>query len=219
MAKTEITIEQALVTIDKVVNELGLLFSAQGKGFYQIVGPTTKHKVYVQKSKRLNRIDTSMDLPTDLVDSAGVPLRVELKNPNGSVKCHVEPSLENLERVLRMLADADIGTHVMNRPRPFAATKAPVHKPRPVTEPVPEIALEPVPEGGSLEERLAVLRARGRLARVNRLLENDTTGRLTREEAEAIEDGRISPDDLEHRRDVSQRDVEEAIASGIEVES
>lgn len=219
MAKTDITIEQALVTIDKVVNELGLLFSTQGKGFYQVVGPTTKHKVYVQRSTRLNRIDTSMDLAADLVDAAGVPLRIELKNPNGSIKCHVAPSLENLERVLRMLADAGVGTHVMNRPRPFAPTKDPVRKPRPITEPVPEIALVPVPENGSLEERLATLRHRGRLARVNRLLENDTTGTLTREEAEAIEDGRISPDDLGHRRDVSQRDAEEAIASGIEVES
>ena len=217
MAKTDITIEQALLVVDRVVNELGLIFSAAGKGFYQVVGPTTKHKVYIQKTRTLGRIDTSIDLDKDLTGAVGEPLRYELKNGNGSIKCHVSPSLENLERVLRMLGDAEIGTHVMNRPRPFTPTKAPERKPRPVTEPVPEIALQPVPEGGSLEDRLAGIRARGRLARINRLLENDTTGRLTREEAEAIEDGRISADDLEHRQDLAQRDVEEAIASGIEV--
>lgn len=216
MAKTDITIEQALIVVERVVNELGLLFSGTGKGFYQIVGPETKHKIYVQKSRSLGRIDTSMDLDADAVDSSGAKFRMELKNGNGSIKCHIAPTLENLERGLRMLANAEIGTHVMNRPRPFAA---PARKPRPITEPVPEIALEPVPEGGSLEERLEVLKARGRLARVNRLIENDQTGRLTREEAEAIEDGRISRDDIDHRQDVAQRDVAEAIAAGVEVES
>ena len=185
MAKPDTTIEQALVVIDRMVSELGLLYNDKGKGFYQVTGTVTKHKIYVQKSRLLRRIDTSLDLAKDLLDSAGEQVRVELKSDNGAIKCHVAPSLENLERVLRMLADSTITAHVKNQPRPFAVTKQPVHRPRPITEPVPEIALEPVPEGGSLEERLAVLRARGRLARINRLLENDATGRLTRDEAEA----------------------------------
>ena len=199
--------------MDRIVGELGLL-KKYNAGFICIMGPTTKHKVYVQRTKTLGRIDCSIDLPPD------DPMRAELKSHNGSVKCHIVPSLENLERVLRMLGDAATGTHVQNKPpRPFGpapAPKVPVHKPRPVVEPVPSVALEPMSEEGSLDDRVQRVKERARLARVNRLLENDQTGGLTRADAEAVVDGRIKLEDIVPR-DVGAGEVEAAIEAGVEI--
>lgn len=207
MTKTDITIEQAEILVDRLVEELGLIKSVKSN-FIKIDGPT-KHKLYIQTGKTLRRIDFTVDLPQD------DPMRIPLKSPNGSIRCHISPTLESLERALRMLADSSGEKRVENKPRPFTPV---VHRPKPVVAPVPEIAMEPIPEGGSLADRLTALRDRARRARVKRLLENDQTGRMTMAEAEAVESGVISLEDLSHRLSMSNQAIQEAIECGVEVE-
>lgn len=195
MSKSDVTLEQARVVIDRVAQTKGLLVN-ETSGFVKIQSPTNKHRIYVQRSKTLNRIDTTLPIPAD--DPAHKPL----STPNGAIACHVQPDLVQLERALDMLCDPSFATQVSNKPRPFAATKAPApRKPKPTAEPVEEVKLVPVPEGGSLEERLARIRDRARLARVNRLLENpEKYGELTQEEAEELIDSKVNLEDFAHDR-------------------
>lgn len=216
MANKEVTIEEARILITRVAEETGLIVS-DNKGFIKVISPGTGHKVYVSKTGTLGRIDCSLDLPAE--EEGKEVLRLPLKAPNGAIKCHVKPTLEALEQAMRLMANPDTEKREVNRPRPFAANQ--VHRPRPLAQPVPEMALEPIAtvDGETLGDRLQRLKERGRLARVNRRLENDTTGMLTREIAEAVEDGRVAEEDLEHVPDRAARDVAEAIGSGVEVES
>jgi hypothetical protein len=191
MSKSDITLEQAQVVVDRVAKELGLLVK-ETSGFLKVEGPTNKHRVYIQRSRTLNRIDFTVDLPTD------DPMYKQLGAPNGSVRCHVLPSLENLERALRMLGDSSLETQVPNKPRPFAASKAPVRRPKPIEQPVPEAALIPVIDGErlSLEARLHRIHERAREARIKRILENpDQFGAKTRQEAEDIVDKKSQRDE------------------------
>lgn len=204
MAKSDITLEQARAVIDRVSAELGLL-SKDTSGFIKVEGPTNKHRVYVQMSRTLNRIDFTVDLPPD------DPMYKQMSNPNGSIRCHIVPTLEFLERALRMLGDSGLATQVPNKPRPFAPTKAPVHRPKPVAAPVPEAALIPVIDGErlSLEARLKRIKDRAREARINRIMENpDQFGTMTRDEAAALVDGRVEREDLEHRKPADIVDIE-----------
>ena len=184
MAKSDITLEQARAVIDRVSQELGLL-NKDTSGFIKVEGPTNKHRVYVQMSRMLNRIDFTVDLPTD------DPMYKQMANPNGSIRCHVVPTLENLERALRMLGDASLAVQVPNKPRPFAPTKTPVRRPKPVSMPVPEAALIPVIDGErlALAARLERIKERVRAAKIARILENpDEFGQVTAEEAAAMVD-------------------------------
>jgi hypothetical protein len=211
MAKSDVTQEQARAVIDRVSQELGLLV-ADTTGFIKVQGPTNKHRIYVQKSRTLNRIDTTVVLPTD------DPAYRALQAPNGSIISHVTPDLEQLERVLRMLGDASLGTQTPNKPRPFAATKAPAaRKPKPTVEPVSEVKLEPVPEGGSLKDRLAAIRESARNARVRRYMENND---LSQDEAEQVADKKASLDEvLAQRSAESQVELHELVAeTGIQLE-
>jgi len=182
MAKTDITIEQANGVIDRVAQELGLI-RKETAGFYKVEGPGNKHRVYVQKSRTLSRIDTTVALAAD--DPAYRPL----SNPNGSISCHVTPDLVQLERVLRMLGDSSLATQVPNKPRPFAATKAPAtRRPKAVATPIPAEALkEPEDERDKeLNDRLSLLKAQSKKAKINNILENPAKyGSLSYEEAEA----------------------------------
>ncbi len=198
MSKSDVTLEQARAVVDRVAQELGLLV-ADTSGFIKVQGPTTKHRVYVQKSQKLNRIDFTHPLPSD------DPMYKPLSNPNGSIACHVVPTLDNLERVLRMLTDPSLGTQTPNKPRPFAATKAPApRKPKPVAEPVLEARLEPIPPGGSLKDRLAKIHASARKARIRRIMENpEQYGSLSEDEAAAIVDGKAKPEDVKEAADNS----------------
>lgn len=197
MAKSNIEMGQALALLDRVAQELGLLVGDTSFG-KKIEGPTNKHRMYIQKGRFLGRIDTTVDLGPD------DPAYVQLTAPNGSVKCHVKPDLGELERCLRMLGDSSMGTQVPNKPRPFAATKAPpVRRPKAVATPVPaealkEIAIDPAKK--LLADRVATIHARARSARVRMVLENpEKYGTLTEAEAEALVDGRgtQASDDVE----------------------
>lgn len=188
---SDVTQEQARSVIDRVAQELGLLV-VDTSGFIKIQGPTTKHRVYVQRSRTLNRIDTTLPIPAD--DAAFKPLAT----PNGSISCHITPDLEQLERSLRMLADAAFGTQVPNKPRPFAASKAPAaRRPKPTAEPLPEVELKVVPEGGDLKARLAAIKAQARRGRINRILDNpEQYGVMTEAEAIAVVDGKVEASDV-----------------------
>lgn len=197
MAKSNIEMSQALAVIDRVSQELGLLVSDTSFG-KKVEGPTNRHRMYVQKGQRLGRIDITVDLGPD------DPAYVQLTAPNGSVRCHVKPDLEQLERCLRMLGDGAITTQVPNKPRPFAATKAPlVRQPKAVAPPVPAEALKEVaidPARKLLADRVALIHARARAARVRMIMESpEKYGKLTEAEAEALVDGRgtQASDDVE----------------------
>lgn len=213
MAKSDVTIEQAQAVIDRVAQEIGLLVS-NTSGFIKVQGPTNKHRIYIQKSRSLGRIDFTVDLASD------DPAYKQLTAPNGSVKCHVVPDLTQLERCLRMLGDSSLGTQVPNKPRPFAPTKQPARKPKAVAAPVPEEALVPVPEGGPLKDRIAVIKNRAREARINMILENaDKYGEMSYEDAAQLVDDKVDLRELEEqRRNQNAAELAETLAeTGVEV--
>lgn len=196
MAKSDIRIEQANAVIDRVAQELGLLVSDTSFG-KKIEGPANKHRMYVQRGQFLGRIDFTV--PLELDD----PAYIQLGAPNGSVKCHVRPDLVQLERCLRMLASTELSKQVPNKPRPFAATKAPApRRPKATAEPVPAEALREIEVDAaraSLEDRLALIKAKARSARIRMILENpDKYGPLSEEQAANLVDGkgRVEADDL-----------------------
>lgn len=216
MSKSDVTLEQAQVVIDRVAQEVGLLVN-QTTGFIKIQGPSNKHRVYVQKSRKLNRIDTTLPIPSDS------PMYKPLSAPNGAIVCNVQPTLEHLEAALRMLADSTLSVQTSNKPRPFAATKAPTpRKPKPTAEPVEEKKLVPVPQGGDLKERLAKIRESARRARINRILENPDKYGITDEgEAAELVDSKVSLDEFEAKR-AAQSSVELAdlqAETGIQIDT
>ncbi len=213
MSKSDITIEQAQVVIDRVAQELGLL-QTQNSGFLKIEGPTNKHRLYVQKARNLGRIDLTIDLPQD------DPAYVQLKGPCGSIKCHVLPTLEQLERCLRMLGDGSLGKQVPNKPRPFAASKQPPRRPKAVAAPIPESALTPIPEDGVLKDRLAKIAVAAKRARAMRIVENpDVYGKYSFDEALAIIEGGVDLAELRAQVEAEKRaELGEVLAeTGIEV--
>lgn len=212
--KSDITFEAAKLVIDRVTGELGLLVS-ETSGFLKVQGPTTKHRIYVQKSRNLGRIDTTVPLATD------DPAYRALSSPNGSIASHVTPDLTQLERVLRMLADGSLGVQVPNKPRPFAATKAPAaRRPKAVAPAVPAEALKegPTPAAKELADRLAVIKARGREAKINNILENPGRyGEMTYEAAALWLDQKRTLKELEetHRASYAAEGLEAAQEAGL----
>jgi hypothetical protein len=199
--KTTIPLIEARNLINRLVTELGLL-TRDTSTFIKVHSAANEHDVYVQMTVNLGRIDTSLPIPVD------DPLYIQVKSPNGGIVCHVTPSMENLEKVLRMLADPETPKKKSNKNRPFAATKKPeVRKLSQVAAPVDINASadgtsvddgpfhEPTP-ADKLQERLIDIRDRARKARITRFLENDDTGLMTREQAEAIVDGKVDADDI-----------------------
>jgi hypothetical protein len=215
MAKSDVTQEQARAVIDRVAQEVGLLV-AETSGFVKVQGPTNKHRIYVQRSRTLNRIDTTLPIPADDLAYKG------LAAPNGSISCHVQPDLEQLERALRMLADPAFSTQVPNKPRPFAATKAPAaRRPKPVEEPMAESDLEPasdMPSVKDLKDRIAKIRASAKAAKVRRYVENNG---LSEADAESVVDGVVTLESLIESVDnaASAEALDVLAESGIEVYS
>jgi hypothetical protein len=215
MAKSDITQEQARGLVDRIAQELGLLV-AEKSGFVKVEGPTNKHRVYVQRSKTLGRIDTTLPLSVDDEMYEG------LKGPLGSITCHIKPTLEYLERALRMLGDGAMSTQVINRPRPFAANKGPNRRtPKAIAPPVNfEKPVEPeeyIAEGGTLEARLKDIRARAREARLKRIMEERN---VDREEALLILDRKVEEADvIAYQKSAEEAETNEFIReSGIEIE-
>ncbi len=221
MAKSGITKEQARGLIDSVAKELGLLV-ADTSGFVKIQGPGNRHRIYVQRSQTLGRIDCT--LPTVNADGTPVEGCKGLEAPNGSVTCHLDPTLENLEFHLRRLADGTLATQVPNKPRPGAFTKAPARKPKAVAAPLADGDFEPPVDDGplkDLKDRLTNIKMRGRLAKINRLIENDPSGSMTYAEAEAIVDGKTDGDSIkEANSNAADAELNETLSeAGIEVNS
>lgn len=210
MAKSDIRIDQAYAVVDRVAQELGLLVSDTSFG-KKIKGPNNKQRLYVQKGLYLGRIDTTLELTPD------DPAYVQLQNPNGSIHCHVRPTLEQLERCLRMLADPSISTQTVNRVRPGAVSKAPTaHRPKPVAAPIPEEALKEIsvdPARAALADRIAAIARSARAARIRMVLENsEKYGNLTEAEAEALVDGRFG-------QGVQASDVADAVRNSVITEA
>lgn len=195
MSKSDVTQEQARTMIDRVAQELGLLV-ADTSGFIKVQGATSKHRIYVQRSRTLNRVDTTLPIPAD------DPAYKGLSAPNGSIACHVQPDLVQLERALRMLADPAFGTQTPNKPRPFAGSKAPAaRKPQPLVEPVDEARLAPIPEGGDLKTRLAKIKEGARRGRIQRIIDNpEKYGAMSEAEAEELVDSKVSLEDFAENR-------------------
>ncbi len=181
--------------VTKVSEEIGLL-NTETSGFFKISG-SSKHLIYIQKSRKLGLINTTLPLPV------GEPGTRGLKKPNGSIVCHVEPDLMHLERFLRMLADAGTVKHEQNKPRPFAPSKPPVRRPNPVVDPVPmstvlAVTIEPMefvdpddPRPPALQVRLARIHIAARKSRVDRWVDEG----FDRETAEKIADKILEPED------------------------
>lgn len=199
--KTTIPLIEARNLVNKLCAELGLLTRDTSSNI-KVHSPLNDHNVYVQMTVTMGRIDTSLEIPVD------DPLYIGLETPNGGISCHVTPNLENLEKVLRMLADPETPKKKSNKNRPFAATKKPevrklstVAAPVDVSETADGTSMvdspshEPTP-ADQLQQRLADIKDRARKARINRFLDNDETGLMTREQAEAIVDGRVDADDI-----------------------
>ncbi len=223
MAKSNVEIEQAHALIERVAQELGLLVSDTAFG-KKVQGPGNKHRLYVQRGRFLGRIDFT--IPLDPAD----PAYVQLKDPNGSIRCHVTPDLTQLERCLRMLGDGALDTQVPNKPRPFAASKAPSpRRPKAIaaaipldslSDPAPPPAIDPARQ--LLADRIARIHTSARAARIRMVLENpERYGNLTEAEAEAVVDGRgrvDTADVIDVAQNAMAAATKEAIAeSGIEV--
>lgn len=191
MAKSDVTVESAMLVVDRLAKELGLLVGSTS-ACHKVEGPVNKHRIYIFKAKALGRIDFTMSL--DATD----PAFAEAVGDNGAIRCKIKPDLVQLERCLRMLGDATAVTQVSNKPKPFAATKnAGPRTPKPTAKPT-QIEVEEVPEpvgddGQTLLQRLGKISDRLRAAKVNRLI--DEHG-LTQDEAEAVLDKRLDLEDV-----------------------
>lgn len=216
MTKSNVTLDEARMLVDRIAQEHGLLVGST-KAFLKVEGPTNKHRIYIQLTKKLGRIDTTLPLP------AGEPGTRGLESPNGSVTCHIEPDLAHLERFLLMLADGSVGSLVTNKPRPFAPSKAPARRPTPIAAPVAPEELEDEstkddddPKMVELANRLDEIKRRSRAARIRRLMEDRS---CSREEAEEALDGRTLSEAIEWLDSRVSLETRDAIReAGIEVE-
>lgn len=196
MARTNITKEEARTLIDRMVEKHGLLVKGQDAGYLILTGPTNKHRVCIQNTKFLGRIDTTLPVK-------GQEGTEDLKAHNGAITCHIVPDLKWLEHYLDMLGDGGVSKQVTNHPRPFAVQKSsagPKRTPRAVAAPLEEDVGAPseyIAEGGTLKDRLAEIAARGKRARIRMYVEEKG---MTQEEAEAVVYGRIDESDVEEAR-------------------
>lgn len=190
MAKSEIARSEFESIIDNISKELGLIKS-ETSSCYKIQGPQNKHRIYVFKSKFLGRIDATLPL------SADDPAFKEPVSDLGSITCRIIPTREQLERALKMLANNEIESQVINKPKPFAASKAPAARRPKQTDSAVEIndsVPEPVGDDGlTLGERLKSISDRTRIARINRIIEEHG---VQYADAEAVVDKRISLDEI-----------------------
>lgn len=221
MAKSDVTAEMARALVDRIAQEKGLLVN-ETSGFLKVQGPTNKHRIYIQKSKMLKRIDCTLPVGTFDASGVGDPGTLPLSAPNGSITCHIVPELAHLERFLLMLADGNMGTQVPNKPRPFAANKVPARRqPRAVAPPVNEFDVGPteyIAAGGTLDERLSRIASGARKARIRNLMENRG---ISEEEAIAILDRKVEEEDVVASQTAANelQTGEVMREAGIEVES
>lgn len=220
-------IAEAMDLVSRIAQELGLLADGENavKAFYKIEGATTKQKIYIQRSKRLGRIDSTLE--RTLPDGTEAPGVIPLSAHNGKIRYHVQPTLRMLELHLRRLADPAEGSQDTKRARPFMP--APPRKPEvpkarsmPIDVPsVPDVIRDEKSARIPLKDRLDAIAERARLARIRRVLENPQIhGNLTREEAADLVDGKVTQDELDQRYQQGEiHAVQElAVHSGIEFE-
>jgi hypothetical protein len=189
MKKDAIAIDAAVNLMDRLGAELGLVTN-QTSSFRFLMNPKTKHRLYVQKQRYLRRVDSTLPRVRD--DGTQLPGTIDLNAPNGSIRFHVEPTLEMLELHIRWLAECGAELD-QSKTKPFSGGKPPsVRKPQPVDDPLPSVPA--VPSGSpepidpnDLSARLVSLAIRSKEAKVERVLQNpEKYGQLSKEEAEQL---------------------------------
>ncbi len=190
---TDISAEQAENLVRRLAQEVGYVVQDKA-GYWQARGPSG-HRINVQRSKSLGHIDTTLPV---LGQEGTLPLK-NGPGSNGSIVARIEPTLENLERYLRMLNDPGLDKKVARGPRPFAVRTGPApRKPVPVATQASVGASPADPNANrppELRERLKRIADRHAIAKQRRLMEEqgldpDTAmavaiGNL--DEAEAVE--------------------------------
>lgn len=165
MSKSTIPMGEVENLVNRIAPELGV--QVLEKAGYIQVKAANGHRVNIQKSKTLGHIDTTLDV---LGQEGTLPLK-NGPGSNGSIIARIEPTLELLERFVRMLPDAGPAKKASG-PRPFAVRQAVApRKPTPVVEPT---AAKEGPYAGKpaeLASRLETIAERARLAKKRRLME------------------------------------------------
>lgn len=203
--KSTIPYSEAKALIDKICAELGY-HQEPKSNFLKIESPVTKHRTYVQMSKNLSRIDTTLEIK-------GEEGTYPLEKHNGSIKCHLDPTLENLERRLRMMADIEtVGTQVVNRPRPMQIVRGPAPR-----VPRPTVAAQPSALQQQYNEKLKRLKERQALAKRRRFLEEQG---LSDDEVDRIVHAGGDPGDVrESQKNAFEMELgDELFEAGIDVE-
>lgn len=221
MSRSNVPYEDAKSLIDRVCAEVGNR-TVQLAQFLKIENPTTKQRIVVKYGKTLGQIDTTLPV-------SGQPGTYGLSKPNGSITCHIEPSLDALERFIRMLADPATAHQVTNRPKPFAFVKGPA--PRTPASAVQQaspstMVIRPGAQAKSKQEqdrhdelvsRVNYLKQRRRVAQA-RMLEEERG--VPHDIADMVAQGKLTVDEaIDAARNASSSELVDVLAdTGIEVE-
>lgn len=174
--------------VRRIAPELGV--QVLEKAGYLQLKAANGHRVNIQRSKTLGHIDTTLDV---LGQEGTLPLK-NGPGSNGAIMARIEPTLELLERYMRMLPGAGAVKKAAG-PRPFSVRQAVApRKPTALTEATPVPAKEGQYAGkpAELAERLETIAKRHRAAKVRRYVEEG----IDQATAEAIVDGKIDPSDV-----------------------
>ena len=171
----EVMFEDTMTFLNRVCQELNLRLEETSQ-FIKITG-STGHRVYVQKSKVLRRIDTT--LPKDLLSAEDI---VSLKEPLGAITCHIAPSIDALERVLKTLPTAAKLVSTKNRPFEVKPRKV-----KPLMQPLAVVSAPPPQQNEeqiTLSERVKKIKEAALQARIKMsLADPDKYGKLSEVEA------------------------------------
>lgn len=167
MSKSSIAMGEVENRVRQLAQELNVQLLE--KAGYLQVKAANGHRVNIQRSKTLGHIDTTLDV-------LGQDGTMGLKNgpgSNGSIMARIEPSMEFLEKFIRMLPSSEAAKKASG-PRPFSTRQAPApRRPTPATEPQAAKASEGPYAGkpAELAARLEVIAERARKAKQRRLME------------------------------------------------
>jgi hypothetical protein len=167
MSKSNVVMGEVENQVRKLAVELGIEVLEKA-GYLQIKSPNG-HRINIQRSKTLGHVDTTMDV---LGQEGTLPLK-NGPGSNGSIVARIEPSLELVEKFMRMLPGAGAAKKASG-PRPFSVRQAVApRKPMPQATSQTETEREGPYAGkpSELASRLEVIAERARKARKRRLME------------------------------------------------
>lgn len=167
MSKSSIAMGEVENRVRQLAQELNI--QVLEKAGYLQVKAANGHRVNIQRSKTLGHVDTTLEV-------LGQDGTIALKNgpgSNGSIVARIEPSMEFLEKFIRMLPSSEVAKKASG-PRPFSTRQAPApRRPTPASEPETVRASEGPYAGkpAELANRLEVIAERARKAKQRRLME------------------------------------------------